>query len=184
LDEPIAYRTPLPAGRLLRWEEQPDGVRIWREWIDRTALWREVISVGVVLLLLLGGMAYLSWWMYAYGGGVLFTALIWRIILLIVLAVVLVRHVPSLLQNIGVVTTISVAGATLYWRKRNLWGEREYFWPLETVTLAQAEPLQLKVFRRNEPALNAFAMINSADLAEAALRLNIAIEKNRRQANG
>ena len=83
-------------------------------------------------------------------------------------------------QNVGIVTLVTVGGDTLHWRKQNLWGHREFFWPASTIKAirVRAAPLvepSLIVERRDGHALNAFAFHAVDELHEAAAALTSAL---------
>jgi hypothetical protein len=104
-----------------------------------------------------------------------------RIGLVVVLGAVLVWAVRLSWLNAGVVTEIAVTGKAVFWRKQNVWGFREYIWPLSTIKVVRYDPRNrsLRIHRTQGAALNAFAYFGRNELEETVQRLSNAIEINR-----
>jgi hypothetical protein len=179
MPEPIEYRTPLPAGYQLRYDVGDEGVRISRETPRSALLWSEACAPLILL-----------------GASVAFCVFIWRLpgrlnlppenakILHIVgyalFAGWMYWNGRRAWQNVGIVVEIAVAGDTLYWRKQNVWGSREYFWPLSSIKTVSVQTRLLKVFRDRGPALAAFSFLKPDERAYACMLLNGAIAHQRR----
>jgi hypothetical protein len=178
--EPIEYQTPLPAGYRLCYVVGDDGLRISRESPSKTLLWSEacvpiVLLVGAFLLLILirqlpnrlnlppvraritldVGYVVLVAWVFVNGRRA------W--------------------QNMGIVTEIAVAGQSLYWRKQNLWGTKEYFWPLSSIKRIGVQNRLLKVYRRRGPALAAFSFVKPEERDYASRLLNNTIARQQKR---
>ena len=72
---------------------------------------------------------------------------------------------------------IAVSQGTLYWRKRNLWGDKEFFWKLSSIRNVGVENRLLKVYRFRGPALAAFSFVRSEERTYAAALLKAAIQR-------
>ena len=185
MTQPVEYQTPLPMGRNLRFHELPDGLRVTREVVSGFALWREAIVPVVLVVGLIVSAAVLIFVIGAIPDVSRHRLLLVRIGCGVALAIPVVWIIRESLQNGGVVTEIAVTPAAIYWRKQNLWGYREYFWPLATIKSVSFDPnnRSIRIARPRGPRLNAFAYFRSDELAEAALRLNMAIDRSRKMAN-
>jgi hypothetical protein len=184
MSEPIEYQTPLPIGRNLRFHELPDGLRVTREVVSRFALWREAVIPVVCVLGLVISTAVMLLVIGLIRDVTREALLLVRIGASLVMLIPIIWIIRQSLLNGGVVSEIAVTRDSVYWRKQNLWGDREYFWPLETIKSVSfdANNRSVKIARTRGPSLNAFAYFRSDELADAALRLNMAIDQSRRLA--
>lgn len=177
--ETIEYQGPLPDGYRLRYIVNENSVRISRDLAGNSLLWLEA-GAPLILLISFAIFAVLIWrWTDAtrfppastiavriagYGG----------------LLVMMVVNGRRAWQNMGIVLEIAVSQDTLYWRKQNIWGDTEYFWPLSSVRTIGVENRLLKVYRFRGPALAAFSFVKSNERAYAAALLNSAIQRANR----
>src|SRR5262249_29640032 len=99
---------------------------------------------------------------------------------LVLLAAGIVWVIRQSWINMGVVTEIAVTSGAVYWRKQNLWGYREYIWPLPSIKNVRYDPTNrsLRVHRVRGAALNAFAYFPMDELEHAALSFREAIARN------
>jgi len=178
MPRPLPYQSPLPPGHRLRREQFDGTTRISRDVVSAGMLWREAISF-IVTFSLFGGMFCLSiHWFFsrlnAPPGVLIFTVactvasgLLW---------VVITRFAWL---NTGIVTEVAVSAESLYWRKQNVWGAREYFWPLDTIRSVAVESLSLKIRRFKGLSISAFAFVPRGELDLVAAALNDAIASSR-----
>ena len=179
--EPLQYQAPLPDGRNLRIQELEDGVRISRDAISTFALWREVAIFGAALLVLPALALYSFWWAWHYWNVASTPQVLLRIGIGIFILAAMVRTVPDAIQNAGIITEIAVTKDALYWRKQNLWGSRETFWPLSTIREVKIDPINriLKIHRFHGTPLGAFSFHPMPEMTAAAEVLNHVIARNR-----
>jgi hypothetical protein len=179
--EPIDYKVPLPAGRNLRISRLADGsVRVERDTVGTVALLREAflpLAAVVLALVVIGPNVYA---LTTSGRPWSEPLSIVRLFLIACAAAWLVWILRGAAQNVGIVTLVTVGRDTLHWRKQNLWGPREFFWPASTIKAIRVrsgflvEP-SLVVERRDGRALIAFAFHNVDELHEAAAALTSAL---------
>jgi hypothetical protein len=174
--EMIQYQNPLPYGYRLRYINDDDTVRITRDSVGKTLLWAEAF-VPSALLILFAALAVMIWrWTHEshHLPGNLAPLLIFEYGVLLGTTVIIGRTARI---NMGIVVEIAVSPGMLYWRKRNIWGDKEYFWPLSSIRSVRVENNLLRVHRFRGPALAAFSFVKSDERAYAAVLLNEAIER-------
>jgi len=180
MSDPVGYQPALPVGSRLRICELPDGLRVTRESVSRFALWREALVPALCAIVLIGAALFAA---RAIGRNVMDREwlLAARIGIFGVAAALLAWIIREARQNAGIVTDVAVTRAVLYWRKLNLWGPREYFWPLNTIVQVCYDPTNhsLRVHRVKAASLNAFAYISKVELQHAATLLHSAVARNR-----
>jgi hypothetical protein len=186
MDQPVEYQTPLPTGRNLRYHELPGGLRVTREFLSQFALWRELLMPVFCVISLVGSGLFLVW---NLEHRMSFDPLLMRpmrIGIFVVDGALLVWILRSYWTNAGVVTEVSVTREAVFWRKQNLWGSREYIWPLSAITGVQYDPTNrsMRIHRSRGTALNAFAYFPKVELLEVVFRLTAVIDQNRNSSGG
>jgi hypothetical protein len=172
--EPIEYQRPLPEGYQLRYFIHENTVRISRDSPGRILLWLEA-GAPLVLLIVVGAFVVLTWrWINLFRlppheSEALGLAGCGAQLLLLAL------RSPRIWQNMGIVIEIAISQDTFYWRKRNVWGDKEFFWPLSSIRLISVENNLLKVFRFRGPSLSAFSFVKPGEREYARALLSAAI---------
>jgi hypothetical protein len=181
MTEPIPYQTPLPSGMNLRFTPLPDGIRIARDTVSQSALWREALTPAIVLVIFLGGPIFFAWWLHENWATADMLHRIRGIFIIIAGPIGFVFLIPRMIQNVGIVTEVAITKGSFYWKKQNIWGEKEYVWPLQTIQHAYYKEVGrlLKVERIKGPALDAFSFHKPDELQLAVGHLNHAINWHR-----